>query len=416
MSDRTLPSYRLRRSVVLSLAAVLSIAVSVPTVTAGATPDTLDRQNRRLNVLVQKDIDAGGPGVVVRVDNGRGRLTEIARQAAWTRPDNHLSVDDQFRMGSNTKTMVATVILQLVAERRLRLNDPVEKWLPGLVVNGRAITVRMLLNHTSGLAEYVVDPAVLAAITGQQQRTWTPQQLLAIAAQYPALFPPGQEHYYSNTNYVALGLVLERATGRSVATLIHERIVRPLGLRHTYLATDSASRDGDKLAHAYEPDAAHLAPLLPPGTPPGVAFVGPARGEHIDTTAINPSWAWAGGAMVSTPRDWTHFLSALMSGRLIPAAQLAEMRTFVEDPTSAGAVQYGLGLQQYTNPCGTVWGHTGGIPGYSSQNYTDNTGRRTVSVVSTTQFGLRDPQLGTADQNVVDAAICVMLGKPIPAN
>lgn len=398
----------------LSLAAVLSIAVSAPAATAGTAPDTSGVQARRLDVLVQQDIDAGVPGVVVRVDNGRGRRTEIAGQAAWTRVDHRLSVDDQFRMGSNTKTMVATVLLQLVAEGRLRLTDPVEKWLPGLVPNGGAITLRMLLNHTSGLTDYVLDPAVLASITGQQPRAWTPEQLLATGAKFPPVLPPGQEHFYSNINYAALGLVLERVTGRGVAKLVQDRIVRPLGLRHTYLAVDSVSRDGDKLAHGYEPDAAHLAPLLPPGVPPGVAFVGPARGEHVDTTAISPSWAWAGGAMVSTPRDWTRFLSALMSGHLLPAAQLAQMRTFVEDPSSAGTGQYGLGLQEYTNSCGTVWGHTGGIPGYSSQNYTDSVGRRTVSVVSTTQFGLRDPKLRAADQKVVDAAICVMLGKPVP--
>lgn len=103
-------------------------------------------------------------------------------------------------------------------------------------------------------------------------------------------------------------------------------------------------------------------------------------------------------------------------GRLIPAAQLAEMRTFVDDPTSSGTGRYGLGLQQYTNSCGTVYGHTGGIPGYSSVNYTDSTGRRTMTVVSTTQFGLRVPQLGAADQEVVDATICAMLGKPVTAN
>jgi len=396
---------------VLSLAAVLSIAVSAPV----ATADTAKVHDRRLDVLVQQDIDAGVPGVVVRVDDGRGRRTEVSRQAAWTRADNRLSVDDQFRMGSNTKTMVATVLLQLVAERRLRLDDPVERWLPGLVPNGRAITLRMMLNHTSGLADYVLDPAVLASITGQRPHTWTPEQLLAAAAKYPPLFPPGQEHSYSNINYIALGLVLERVTGRGVARLIQDRLVRPLGLRHTYLAVDSASRDGDRLAHGYEPDAAHLAPLLPPGVPPGVAFVGPARGEHVDVTALDPSWAWAAGSVVSTPRDWTRFLGALMSGRLLPAAQLAQMRTFVDDPSSGGTGRYGLGLQEYTNSCGTVWGHTGGVPGFSSQNYTDRAGRRTVSVVSTTQFGLLDPTLRAADQKVVDAAICVMLGKPVPA-
>ncbi|MFG3296847.1 serine hydrolase domain-containing protein [Streptomyces sp. NPDC048179] len=372
---------------------------------------------RRLAALMQQDVDAGAPGLAVRVERGDGRTISLARQAAWTRRDHRLSAHDQFRMGSNTKTMIGVLVLQLVAEHRLSLADPVERWLPGLVPGGRNITLRMLLNHTSGLFDYIFDPGVLAHVTGADTSDVTPAELLAVAAQYPPLFPPGAEYAYSNTNYVALGLVLEKATGESVATLLRRRITRPLGLRDTYLATNGVSRDGDRLAAAYEPDAAHLAPLLPPGAPAGTAFAGPARGDHVLVTSVNPAWAWTAGAIVSTPADEQRFLRALASGRLLPPAQLAEMRTtVVEVPGDPDSARYGLGIEEYVSPCGPVWGHTGGVPGYSSVNYTDATGRRSVSVVTTTLFGLRAEGVGAADQKVVDAAVCTMLGKSLPAD
>jgi CubicO group peptidase (beta-lactamase class C family) len=258
---------------------------------AASTGDTAE-----LARLAQADVDAGAPGVAIRVDDGSHRPVSIAEQAAWTRADHRLSADDQFRMGSNTKTMVATVALQLVAERRLRLSDPVDKWLPGAVVNGRTITVRMLLNHTSGLPDYFFDlsrgrfdPDVLDAVTGKVQRAWTPQQLLAVARKYPVLFAPGTSYEYSNTNYIALGLILERVTGESVTRLLQSRILGPLGLHDSYLASDGRSRDGDRLAHGYEPDAAHIDALLAQfGTPPGTRFYGPARPGHVDVTGDNP--------------------------------------------------------------------------------------------------------------------------------
>jgi D-alanyl-D-alanine carboxypeptidase len=417
-----------RRAATFALAGLLATSVCVNAeagkVNASVTSTAADTLKARLMALAESDVRAGAPGVIVRIQDGDNRPMTVARQAAWTRADHGLSADDEFRMGSNTKTMVATVALQLVAERRLSLTDPVHKWLPGLVANDRAITVRMLLGHTSGLPDYSIelnkgrfDPDVLRSITGQDRKVWTPRQLLAVAAKYPVNFAPGAQYSYSNTNYVALGLILERITGHSVADLLRDRILRPLRLHRTYLATSGRSRDGDRLAHGYEPDAAHLAPLLRQfGAPADTAFAGPVSHEHVDVTGISPSWAWTAGAMVSTPHDWAIFLKALLSGRLVPARELAEMRTTVEDPDSQGTMRYGLGLMQYTSPCGPVWGHTGGVPGFGSQNYTDAAGRRTVTVVTVSQFGTKFPEVQAADQKVVDAAVCAMLGKPAPQN
>ncbi|MFD0310070.1 serine hydrolase domain-containing protein [Streptomyces sp. NPDC127119] len=395
-------------------------------------PGAATAHSARLTALAQRDVDAGAPGVIVRVDKGEGRVTEIARQAPWTRTDHTLTASDRFRMGSNTKTMVATVVLQLATEDRLQLTDPVEKWLPGLVPNGNSITLRMLLNHTSGLFDYTHDPDVLKAFTGQDTRRWTPGELIAAGVRHEPLFAPGTDYSYSNTNYIALGLVAEKATGHSLDDLIQRRIAGPLHLKNTYLVTgaDARSEDGSKsgsengskavqrpaLAHGYEPDAAHIGPLLPPGTPAGTAFAGPQRpAGHVDTTWINSSTEWAAGGIVSTAQDWARFSGALLSGKLLPPARLKEMRTTVAEEAEFPNRRYGLGLEQVVTPCGTVWGHNGEVPGYSSENYTDATGRRTVSVLTGTIFGLVPPKAGAANRALVDAAVCTMLGKPIPA-
>lgn len=384
--------------------------------TRAALTDTTSSQKARLTALAQQDVGAGAPGVIVRVDNGHGQPIEIARQAPWTRTDHTLTASDEFRMGSNTKTMVATVILQLVAEHRLELTDPVQKWLPGLIPDGTAITIRMLLNHTSGLFNYVQDPDGLKAFTGQDATVWTPRQLIAAAVRHAPLFAPGTNYSYSNTNYIALGMIAEKATGHTLDDLIQERIAEPLHLKNTHLATGADTTNRPGLAHGYEPDADHIAGLLPDYAPPGTAFAGPARPEgHVDTTWINPSAQWAAGAMVSTAQDWARFDKALLSGKLLPPTLLHEMRTTVAEESEFPNRRYGLGLEQVTTPCGTVWGHSGQVPGYSSEAYTDATGRRTVSVLTTTIFGLATPKAGAANRALVNAAVCAMIDKPTPA-
>ncbi|MFI9272233.1 serine hydrolase domain-containing protein [Kitasatospora sp. NPDC052896] len=401
------------RTVALALTTVLGATLTAcGAATAAPAPAPARGQ---LAELARQNVDAGVPGVIVRVDDGRHPVIDIADQAPWTTADHRLTASDEFRMGSNTKTMVATLVLQLVAEHRLALTDPVERWLPGLVPNGQAITVRMLLNHTSGLANYLYDPAVLTSYTGQDTRQWTPEELLAAGTAQPPLFAPGTRFSYSNTNYIALGLVLQRATGQSLADLIQQHIAGPLHLHHTYLPASPTT--DPQLAHGYEPDAVHLTPLLPAGSPPGSSFAGPHRGPaDVDTTTDNQSTLWAAGGIVSTAEDWAAFDTALLSGKLLPAAQLAEMRTTVpEDPTAPNGDGYGLGLRKVVFPCGTVWGHDGQAAGYSSETYTDSTGRRTVAVLTSTVFDLTRPQAAATHQALVNAAVCTMLDKPLPA-
>jgi D-alanyl-D-alanine carboxypeptidase len=402
---------RLALGLTVALTCVLATydtSAAAPPAHPTATPATQLRQ------LVARDVRAGAPGVIVRVDDGSGQVIRIAEQADWSRRDHVLAEDDRFRMGSNTKTMVATVILQLVAEHRLTLTGSVDTWLPGLVPDGQHITLRMLLDHTSGLFDYLDDPAVLKAFSGQDTRVWTPDEVLAAAVAQPPLFAPGTRYSYSNTNYLVLGLIAEKVTGEGLADLVQRRIVQPLHLRDTYLVTGTDLRHDPTLAHGYEPDAARLAPLLPPGTPAGTAFVGPRRpDDYVDTTDVNLSAEWAAGGMVSSAEDWARFDTALMSGRLLPPAELAQMRTTVSEGPSTPN-RYGLGLEQVVTPCGVVSGHDGQVPGYSTEDYTDSTGRRTASVFTSTIFGLANPTTGPADHAVLVAAVCAMLDKPVP--
>ncbi|HEX8631352.1 MAG TPA: serine hydrolase domain-containing protein, partial [Catenuloplanes sp.] len=266
-------------------------------------------------------------------------------------------VDGRFRTGSVTKTFVATVVLQLAAEHRLRLDDPVERWLPGRVNNGGRITLRHLLTHTSGLYNYTND--VIPSLQdwlGYRYRTWQPADLLAVANRQPPLFAPGEGWAYSNTNYIALGMVIEAVTGRGYATEIRDRIIRPLRLRQT-------ESPGRRLGIA-GPHAHGYLPREEAGTP-----------APVDVTRINPTIAGAAGDMITSTADLNTFFRALLTGRLLPPARLAEMKTAVSDGG------YGMGLEQTTLPCGaTVFGHGGGIFGYATLSFHTADAHRQLTV------------------------------------
>ncbi|MDK1474922.1 serine hydrolase domain-containing protein [Streptomyces sp. 549] len=265
---------------------------------------------------------------------------------------------DHFRAGSITKTFVATVVLQLEAEGVLDLDDTVETWLPGLLDgnghDGRAVTVRHLLQHTSGLPDYTADPEVtrrLAAGSADHHlRTRTPEQLIAVALSHPPVFAPGTGWSYSNTGYLVAGLIVEKATGRTWADQVRTRIVEPLGLTGTSLPGTRSTLPGPH-------PVGYAAPLSgDPDAPPR------------DVTRLNPSWAGAAGEIVSTASDLNRFYRALLRGRLLPERQQSAMfRSVPLNP--AGTARYGLGVESWTLSCGTtVWGHAGGIHGSASRS------------------------------------------------
>nr|WP_269204737.1 serine hydrolase domain-containing protein [Motilibacter deserti] len=341
-----------------------------------------------MQAALEDVVAAGASGAVALVDDGT-RAWQQATGLARLDPAQAWRRDEKLRIGSVTKTFTATLVLQLVDEGRLSLTDTVESWLPGLVPGGDHITLRQLLQHTSGVFNYSEDPAFLTAFGSDPGRGFEPRELLAYAVAHPPLFPPGQGWSYSNTNYVLLGLVLEQASGESLRSLLRDRILKPVGLTHTKLPADEAV------------PGKHAAGYLPP------TFTG-APGL-LDVTATNPSWAWAAGALLSTTTDVRDFYRALLSGELLSPASLALMKTTVPFGEGAG---YGLGLLSLDTPCGTVWGHDGSVTGYSTYALHDETGERNmVLAVPTTP----DEAITTAQLRALTVAVCAMFGQRPPA-
>lgn len=303
---------------------------------AAAQDDRLPRHE--LNALLDEMVSAGLPGAVGLARRGSDTWRGASGLAVID-PQREMRPTDRWGVGSLTKTAVATVVLQLAGEGRLGLDDSVERWLPGLVPNGGNITLRELLNHSSGLFNYTDDPRILAPyLAGDFGFVWTPLQLVGVAMSHPPLFPPGDHHSYSNTGYILLGLVVEKVTGTSLGTQLRRRIFDPLDLQGTSFPTTQQRVTGS-LAHGY------------------YIGVGP-NGGLLDATEVSPSWAWAAGAMVSTSDDLARFLRALLRGRLLPPNLLNQMLTTI--PGGSPGLRYGLGIAALDTPCGTLWGHDGG--------------------------------------------------------
>ncbi|PJN31614.1 serine hydrolase [Streptomyces sp. CB02959] len=318
----------------LAATTVVGAAGAVP---ASAAPSARPKDGVRagLERLVQDD---RYPAALASTTTRGGQVRDYAVGVADLRTGARAPVDGQVRAGSNTKTFTAVVVLQLVGEGKVELDTPIDHYLPGLVrgegIDGRAITVRQLLQHTSGLPNYT--EFLSAEPFGEDRhRYYQPRDLLDLAFTHKALFAPGTDWSYSNTNYILAGLLIERITGRPFAEQLSKRVIEPLGLRHTYVP--AAGDEGLRDAH-----------------PRGYHASGPG-GALNDVTEMDPSSAWAAGELVSSPSDLSRFFSALLGGRLLKPAQLTEMKTTVRMPDRPGAaaeVRYGLGLMRTQLSCG----------------------------------------------------------------
>jgi D-alanyl-D-alanine carboxypeptidase len=360
-SVRTLAGARRRPSVRAGVAAVV-VAASVATAAAASapTPTTAQRTADRLH-------EAGAPAAVVLFREGTS--VSIGTAGVITLPNGRpVAGDDRFRIGSITKTFVATVVLQLVGERRLSLEDAVEKWAPGVVPGGRKITIRQLLQHTSGIADYLNSPLgsrkILAQLRRNRAYVWSPRRLVALAVAQRPTFAPGKGWAYSNTGYLLLGMIVKSVTGKTIETEVTSRIIRPLGLAHTDMPVTPRIR------------GAHAAGYLFPGN---TAI--PTR-KSLDISYVSPSFAGAAGSMISTVGDLDEFYRSLLGGKLLGPAQLRAMKRTVPVGSSAKAVRFGLGIYELQTPCGPVWGHNGAILGYHAVAYVNATGTRTYAATA----------------------------------
>ncbi|WP_405714932.1 MULTISPECIES: serine hydrolase domain-containing protein [unclassified Streptomyces] len=368
-----------------ALAPPASFASSASSVSSVSfAPDSVtslgpDAVQRALNTLVRDD---GMPAALASVKDRNGRTRSYTAGVGDLATGSKVPRDGQVRIGSNTKAFTAVVVLQLVGEGKVGLDADVDTYLPGLVrgdgIDGRRITVRQLLQHTSGLPEYGIhiDDDEL------RHRYFEPRELLDIALRDKADAAPGETWGYSNTNYVLAGLIVQKVTGRPLAEEIDRRVIKRIGLRHTYFPTP-----GDMTIREPHPQGYHR---------------NPADGPLRDFTNTDPSAGWAAGQLISTDSDLNRFFAALLAGRLLPPAQLAQMRTTV--PAGTSGLRYGLGLTSRPLSCGGVyWGHGGDIPGYETRGGVTEDGRAvniTVTSIPTDEAAVQHVK------DAVDRALC----------
>ncbi|MYR57745.1 serine hydrolase [Streptomyces sp. SID625] len=370
-----------RYATTATAAAGLALTAMAPTAASAAPrPDVVQQ---RLDALVRDD---GMPAALATVKGRDGRSRTYTAGVGDLATGAKVPVDGQIRAGSNTKAFTAVVVLQLVAEGKVDLDASVDTYLPGLLrgdgIDGQNITVRQLLQHTSGLPDYMDAPA-LSDFTTIQYRYFEPRELLDGALAQKALFPAGTDWAYSNTNYLVAGLLIQKVTGRPFGEEVTKRVIDRIGLRHTYVPSTGETALREPHPHGYLNTG--------PDTP------------LIDYTETDSSMAWSAGAVVSTNTDLNTFYSALLAGRLLPAAQLAQMRTTVPAELLGPGVRYGLGIQSRPLPCGgLVWGHGGTSVSYRTRGGVTEDGRAVDIAVTT----IPDAPTARHMTDAVDAALC----------
>lgn len=305
-------------------------------------------------ILDQTVANKNIPGVALSVTIPGYQTWQGARGVAHRKAKLAMDPAYNTRIASITKMFVATVVLQLVEEERLALDLPIATWLPNIAPTAATITVRQLLNHTTGLYDYLDGP-FLRGVQRAPNRVWAPQELLAYAVAHKPYFAPGapKRWAYSNTNYVVLGLLVEQVTQRTLAREIRQRILNPVGLTQTYFAPDEAV--------------------------PGTLVHGYAGSK--DLTHLNMSYAWASGNMASTVDDLGLFVRALFGGQLLRPTTLDSMYQWIDTRGAWGLphLKYGLGVMRNQLAVGrdpqgqprpaeasTVLGHIGNLGGYRS--------------------------------------------------
>ena len=390
-----------RRSVVWRVLAVpVAAAIALGAVGGAASAAPSKGEAESLKSRAQGLVEAGYPAALAAVSDSKGESAGVAVGKGSLETGQAPPMDGEVRIGSNTKTFVAVVVMQLVQEGKVGLDEPIETYLPGLIkgegIDGSRITVRQLLQHTSGLPDF--DETLFGTTDVFQYRHHyvTPRDVLDSALSKPAQFEPGAQWKYTNTNYIVLGMLIERVSQRPVGEQIDERIVKKLGLSHTYFPAL-----GDRSIKGTHPQGYHLS----------------AEGKLEDITEMDPAWGWAAGAMVSTPSELNTFFQAVLDGRLLTQASIDEMKNGAVDASSylgPGKV-YGLGLIGTSLSCGgTSWGHGGTIHGYQTDNAVGPDGTAAIFAVTALPTAIADqnnPESSAKEKHqrikdAVDATLC----------
>ncbi|MFI7152920.1 serine hydrolase domain-containing protein [Nonomuraea sp. NPDC050022] len=349
------------------------------------TDNTYEKVQQILDSAVAED---GIPGIVAEVHDAGGTWFGAAGVADLA-TGRRRQPGEYLHIGSSGKAFTAAAVLALVAEGRLSLEDPVNKWLAGVMdaggYDGNKITIRQLLNHTSGLFLTGLAPELQHSIVTQPARVWTISDLLNLAVSQPPVGEPGEDFVYANGGYYLAGAIIEKVTGNSYAAEVERTVIRPLGLTSTYVRPITDTSYPDPHPQAY------VANMLKEGvdpaslTPEDYASLEDSGLSPIDCTALNTSWGWAAGGIVSTTGDLSRFLKAIATGSLLPPAQHHEMWTMVSSGSAVWLPHagYGLGVIEFdsagTNGL-TLRGVSGTLPGSFTLALSADDGRQGVAV------------------------------------
>ena len=352
---------RLKAAMVAASVVVLAgllVAPSAPAKFRGAPNSKLQRA---LDHIVASNV--GPPGISVLID--RGRHTEFL-QAGTADVDNHRppSPLDAFRIASVSKGFNAYLAAKLIGNGALSLDTTLRERVPGVLPAAEGVKLRELLQHTSGLADYIRAPAFVEQLLADPARYFSPIQLTAFVRDEPLEFAPGSRYHYSDTDNVAAGLIEEEASGLSYNQLLQRRVFGPLKMRDSSLpVTVKMPRP---FMHGYD--------------------VAPEERPEDVSELINPAGAWASGGIVSTPLDMARFARRYVPTVLAAATVEGPFRLGSSSPPGPGKNFAGLGLFRYRTGCGTVYGHTGSFPGYRVLVAATSDGKRSVVFVANAQI------------------------------
>jgi D-alanyl-D-alanine carboxypeptidase len=355
---------------------------------AAATPTTDATVQRGLRQLVAAK---GGPPGAIATLYRDGRTTVLRAGRADVARRGAPTANDHMRIASIAKAFSGAVALNLVQQGRLGLDDTIGQRLPSLPAAWSAVTIRQLLNHTSGVPDYTRSNAFVRQATNDPRGYVAPTEIVDWVRKDPLVFPPGSKYAYSNTDNIIVGLIAEAVTSTPYPTLLKTIVFDPAGLTQTSFPTRRISLPAPFI-HGY---------AVEPGAKP----------QDL-TTFLSPSGAWASGAIVSTPTDLAAFIRADLGQRFFGAAEQQEQMTFVSgssSPPGPGTNAAGLALFRYTTPCGVVYGHTGNFPGYVQWAAATADGTRSV----TTSLNIPAPTgaLLRRLRGVQASAVCALLGR-----
>ncbi|MFF2516016.1 serine hydrolase domain-containing protein [Streptomyces sp. NPDC058086] len=367
-----------------ALLALLAVPAQAGTAAAADLPVPDDAG---LQAVLHTALSQGAPGAMVRVDDN-GTVHQLSEGVADRATGRAITTTDRFRVGSVTKSFSAVVLLQLVDEGRLDLDASVNTYLPGLLPDNR-ITVREVMSHRSGLYDYTNDmfAQTVPGFESVRNKVFSYQDLVALSLKHTVTNAPGAAYSYSNTNFVVAGMLIEKLTGHPVATEYQNRIFTPLNLTDTFYVHPDTAIPGTHANGYLTPDE--------------------AGGALVDSTEQTVSWAQSAGAIISSTEDLDTFFSALMSGQLMSAAQLAQMQQWTTVNSTQG---YGLGLRRRDLSCGiSVYGHTGTVQGYYTYAFASKDGKRSVTALANTS---NNANVLNTMARTLESAFC---GKPTTA-